>query len=261
MGQISMQQLVIDDISDAALFDLTTGDPAAVFERLQQLNFQIPVNQTRVYGGTSRFAFHLTQQDSEGSVTATNAVLDFNQLKMATGADVTTGSQVVPTMEKHTVDAAAGTVTLKKASSLVADSEKVLIATKGLTNSGKILERVASAPTADQYSIAAGVITFGDTNLKGKEVRVFYDYTATSAERASLRTSTKNKAYRFQAYGKVYDDELDKMVDVAIVIYKTQMLGTFSIDQQRKTATTNSFELAILDPGRADEMVIDIYAV
>lgn len=261
MPDISMQQLVIDDISDAALFDLTSGDPVAVFEKLQQLNFQIPVNQSRVYGGTSRFAFHLTQQDSEGSVSATNAVLDFNQLKVATGAELTSGSSVVPTMEKHTVDATAGTVTLKKAAMIVADSEKVIVATKGLTNSGKILERVASAPTADQYSIAAGVITFGDAGLKGKEVRVFYDYTATTASRASLKTTTRNKAYRFQAYGKVYDDELDTNVDVVIVIYKTQMLGTFSIDQQRKTATTNSFELAILDPGRADEKVIDIYAV
>jgi hypothetical protein len=97
--------------------------------------------------------------------------------------------------------------------------------------------------------------------LKGKDVRVFYDYNAPTANVASIKTTTKNKPYKFVAYGRAFDDELNEYFDVAIVIYKAQMLGTFAIDQQRKTATANSLELAVLDAGRADEKVIDIYAL
>jgi len=260
MTQLSTKRWVVDDISNGALFDLTTGDPVGIFEKLQQMNIQIPATQNRVYGGTSKYAFHLTEQNAESAITIQNAILDFNQLVAATGADLSTGSAVVPAMEKATVDA-AGTATLKHAAIIVADSEKVVVATKGLTNSGKVLERVTTAPTADQYSIAAGVITFGDTNLKGKDVRVFYDYTATQADVASVKTTTKNKPYKFVAYGRAFDDELNQYFDVAIVIYKAQMLGTFAIDQQRKTATANNLELAVLDAGRSDEKVIEIYAV
>ena len=260
MAQISMKRWVVDDISEAALFDLMTGDPVGVFDKLQQMNIQIPAAQTRVYGGTSKYAFHLSEQDAEASISIQNAVLDYNQLIAATGAELSTGEAIVPTMEKHTVGN-DGTITLKKASEMVVDSEKIIVVTKGLSNSGKILERVTASPTADQYTIAAGVVTFGDANLKGKDVRVFYDYTATQADVASIKTTTKNKPYKFVAYGRAFDDELNEYFDVAIVIYKAQMLGTFAIDQQRKTATANNLELAVLDAGRPDGKVIDIYAV
>jgi len=260
MGQISMKKWVVDDISEAALFDFVTDAPVGIFEKLQQLNFQIPANQARVYGGSSKYAFHLTEQDAEGGVTMQNALLDFNQLLAATGATASTGSSVVPTFEKQAVKS-DGKITLKKALSMVVDSEKIVVVSKGLTNSGMILERVTEEPTADQYSIAAGVVTFGDDNLKGKDVRVFYDYTSLNAEVASIKTSTKNKPYKFVAYGRAFDDELNEYFDCVVIIYKAQMLGTFAIDQQRKTATANSLELAILDAGRSDEKVIDIIAV
>ncbi|WP_135552108.1 hypothetical protein [Paenibacillus cymbidii] len=255
----STKRWVIDDIANAALFDLNTGDPVAFMDRLKKMTITIDAKQQREYGGTSRFAFHLTEQDSESAVQIENAVMDFNELIAATGASVSTGSSVVPTQELQTVSGSS-TVTLSKAASLVTDSEKVVVATKGLTNSGVQLSRVASAPTATQYTIAAGVITLGDTSLNGKDVRVFYDYTATSAEKASVVTTTKNKPYKFVAYGRAFDDELNVYFNVTVIIYKAQMLGTFTIDMQRKSATTNTLDLAVLDPGRADGKVIDIIA-
>jgi hypothetical protein len=243
------------------LFDLTTGDPVAFFEKLKKMTITVDAKQSRQYGGTSKYAFHLTEQDAESAVQIENAVLDFNQLIAATGASDTVGSTTVPFQEKLTADASTGVVTPTKAASLVANSERVIVATKGLTNSGVQLSRVASAPTATQYSISAGIITLGDTNLKGKDVRVFYDYTATSAETLSVTTTTKNKPYKFVAYGKAFDDELNTTFDVTIVIYKAQMLGTFTIDQQRKNATTNNLDLAVLDAQRADGKVIDIITV
>lgn len=260
MGQLAMKSFVIDDISKAAIFDPITDEPLGVFDLLQQLNFQIPVNMTRVYGGTSRFPFHLTQGDSEGSVSATNAVLDLDLLKVATGAEVTTGAIVTPAMEKLTVGS-DGTVTVKNATALVDGSDRVVVATKGLPNTGKVLSRVTTTPTADQYSVTSGKFTFGDEGLKGKDVWIFYNYTAQNATQASIVSDSKSKAVKFVAYGKFFDDELNKDIDVVVVLYKTQMLGTFAIDQQRKTATANSIEFAILDPNRADKKTIDIIVV
>lgn len=256
----STKQWVIDDISNAALYDLTSGDPIAFFERLAKMTIAIDAKQDRVYGGTSKYSFHLTEKDAESSVQIENVLMDFNELQAATGAETTTGSMVLPTFEKKTVDAIAGTVTLTHAAALVAASERVIVITKGLTNSGKKLTRVASAPTADEYTIASGVITFGDTVLKGKEVRVFYDYTATNKESLSITTTTKNKPYKFVAIGKAFDDETNEYFDVTIIIYKSQLLGTFTIDQQRKNATSNTLDLAILDANRPDGKVIEIVA-
>jgi hypothetical protein len=258
----STKRWVVDDISNAALFDLISGDPVAVFEKLKKMTITIDAKQQRQYGGTSKFAFHLTEQDAESAVQIENAVLDYNQLQAATGANITTGVTTVPFMEKLTVLVGA-TVTLSKGASLVALSDRIIVATKGLSNSGQILTRIASAPTATQYTISpAGVVVFGDTSLVGKDVRAFYDYTsAASAETASVTTTTKNKPYKFVAYGKAWDDELNQSIDVTIIIYKTQMLGTFTIDQQRKNATTNSLDLAVLDAQRTDNKAIDIIAV
>lgn len=257
---LSAKQWVVDDISNAALFDIENGDPSAYFERLNKLTLNIDAKQQRVYGGTSKYSFHLTEQDAESGIQIENALLDYNQLLAATGATLTTAATTVPHVEKLTV-LTGSTVTLSKGASLVAVSEKVIVATKGLTNSGAQLTRVASAPTALQYSItAAGVITLGDATLVGKDIRVFYDYNSTTASVASLKTTSRNKSYKFVAYGKALDDETNEWFDCIIIIYKAQMLGTFTIDQQRKSATANSIDLAILDAGRADGKVIDIIA-
>mgnify|MGYP001323086182 CR=1 FL=1 len=258
---MSTKQWVVDDISNAALFDLTTGDPMAYFERLNKMTINIDAKQQRVYGGTSKYSFHLTEQDAESGIQLENAVLDFNQLIAATGADISTGSKAVPKTEKFAVLTGA-TATLSKGSSLIATSDKLVVASKDHASAGMQLSRVASAPTAQQYSITAqGVITFGDTTLIGKTIRAFYDYTATNATSAAVKTTTKNKAYKFVAYGKAIDDETNTPFDVVIIVHKSQMLGTFSLDQQRKTATANSLELAVLDANRADDNVIEIIAV
>lgn len=257
---MSTKQWVVDDISEAALFELGTEDPVGFFDRLNKITVGIAANQQRVYGGTSKYAFHLSEQDAESNVQLENALMDFNQLLAATGATLSAGSTVVPMVEKLAVTGT--TATLSKGASLVASSEKVIVASKDHVNAGVQLSRVASAPTALQYSItAAGVITFGDATLTGKDVRVFYNYTATNASVASVKTTTKNKAYKFVAYGKAIDDETNTPFNCIIIIYKAQMLGTFTIDQQRKSATANTLDLAILDPNRADGKVIDIIAV
>ncbi|MCL6459572.1 MAG: hypothetical protein K6T85_16355, partial [Gorillibacterium sp.] len=92
---LSTKQWVVDDISNAALFDLVTNDPAAYFEQLNKITLTIAAPQQRVYGGSSKYAFHLTEQDAESNVQLENAVLDFNQLVAATGAELTTGSAIV----------------------------------------------------------------------------------------------------------------------------------------------------------------------
>jgi hypothetical protein len=137
----------------------------------------------------------------------------------------------------------------------------VIVSTKTHANAGVQLSRVASAPTALQYSITGGVITFGDTTLLGKDVQVFYNFTATAASVASVKTTTKNKPYKLVLWGKAVDDETNLPFDVIITIYKCQMLGTFSVDQTRKSATTSTLDLAVLDANRTDGKVIDIATV
>lgn len=260
-GTLSTKKWVVDDISNAALFDLTSGDPVAFFEKLKKMTIMIDAKQQRQYGGTSRFAFHLTEQDSESNIQIENAVLDYNELIVATGATLASGSTVVPNVNKYTVQA-GGTVQIDNGATMVALSDRVVVATKGLTSSGLKLDRIASAPTSAQYTISAtGLITVGDLTLVGKDIRVFHDYTSTVGETLSITTTSKNKAYKFVAYGNAYDDELNVYFPVRVIIFKSQMLGSFSIDQQRKNATTNTLDLAVLDAQRSDGKVIDIIAV
>jgi hypothetical protein len=253
---LSTKQWVVDDISNAALFD-ESDNPVAFFERLTKMTLSIDAKQNRVYGGASKYAFHLTEQDAESGIQLENAELDFNMLLAATGAELATGSVAVPFFEKLTV-AAGGTVTPSKAAVLVAETDKVIVVSKDHTAAGKQLERVSATPTALQYTIAAGIITLGDATLVGKDVRVFGSYTSVASTSASITTTTRNKSYKFVAYGKALDDSTEEWFDVTIVIYKAKMLGTFTIDQQRKNATANTLELAVLDANRSDGKVIDI---
>ncbi|ANY70410.1 hypothetical protein BBD42_30870 [Paenibacillus sp. BIHB 4019] len=255
---LSTKQWVVDDISDAALFD-ENENPVGFFDRLNKMTIAIDAKQQRVYGGTSKYAFHLTEQDAESGIQLENAVLDYNMLLAATGAELTNGQAVVPFFEKLTV-LSDSTVTITKGADMVANSDRVIVVSKDHVNAGKKLERVAATPTALQYTVAAGIITFGDATLAGKDVRVFGDYNSATASGASITTTTRNKAYKFVAYGRALDDDTNEWFDVVVIIYKAQMLGTFSIDQQRKSATSNSLELAVLDANRADKKVIDIIA-
>lgn len=257
----SAKKWVVDDISDATLFDLATGDPVAFFERLKKMTIAIDAKQQRVYGGTSKYSFHLTEQDAESSIQIENAVLDYNQLVAATGAAIASGSTVVPHFQKYTVLAGA-TITLANGATMVLLSDRIVVASKSHANAGVLLTRVGATPTATQYTItAAGVVVFGDATLVGKDVRVWHDYTSAVGETISVKTDTKNKAYKFVAYGNAVDDELNTTFPVRVIIYKTQMLGTFTIDSQRKSATTNMLDLAVLDADRTDKKVIDIIAV
>ncbi|QKS43328.1 hypothetical protein HUB94_00010 (plasmid) [Paenibacillus cellulosilyticus] len=222
MPEMSTKQWVVDDISNAALFD-ENDNPNAFFERLNKLTLNIDSKQSRVYGGQSKYAFHLTEQDAESGIQLENAQLDFNMLVAATGATLVTGATMeVPFYETLTVKAGS-TITLERAATLVADSERVVVVSKDHESAGKQLERVAAAPTAEQYTVAAGVITFGDESLVGKDVRVFGSYTSTTAQSASLTTTTRNKSYKFVAYGRALDDETREYFDVIIVVYKAQL--------------------------------------
>lgn len=255
---LSTKQWVVDDISNAALFD-ENDNPVAFFERLTKMTLSIDAKQQRVYGGSSKYAFHLTEQDAESGIQLENAELDFNMLLAATGAELVEGSVPVPFFEKLTV-ATGAKVTPSKAAVLIAETDKVIVVSKDHDAAGKQLERVTASPTALQYTIAAGVITLGDETLVGKDVRVFGSYTSATSTTASITTTTRNKAYKFIAYGKALDDTTEEWFDVTIIIYKSKMLGTFSIDQQRKNATANTLELAVLDANRSDGKVIDIIA-
>jgi hypothetical protein len=247
----------MDDVSAMTGFNLTDGAVNLFSDKLKKLTVTIDLKQQREYGGTSKYSFHLTEQDSESSVNIENAVFDFNQLAAATGSTSSVGAVIRPKQEKLTV--ASSAVTLSKAASLVADSQKVIVWSKSHANAGKVLSKVASAPGATEYTIASGVITFGDATLEGLDVRVFYNYTtAATGETLSIKNTTKNSPMKIVLEGSFLDDELNVRKNMTFIIYKAQLLGSFVIDQTRKSATSNSLDLAILDPDRADGKVIDI---
>lgn len=251
---LTNKKWVVDDISNAALFDTASGDPTAYFDRLKKITISIDTKQNREYGGTSKYSFHLTEQDSESNIQLENAILDYDQLIAATGATAAVGSKAFPAVELL-LSSGSGVVTPIKAATMIASSEKVIVA-----STGKQLTRAVSAPTSDEYTISAGVITLGDAGLKDSEIRVFYDHTVASTNSLAIKTTTKNKAYKFVAYGSYLDDASNTRINVVIIVHKCQMLGTFNIDMQRKTATTNSVDLAVLDPSRPDGNVVEILA-
>jgi len=165
------------------------------FGALQDVSIDFSFSSKQLFG---QYQFPIAFARGEGKITgkAKFANIDgplYNSCFF--GQTLSTGQKLWAYNEAGAVAAASPyTYTVANASAFDADLGVVY------ASSGLALTRVASAPTAGQYSLAAGVYTFGASD-SGKAILVSYSYTQTasgSGSRAVLSNKLMGVAPTFQ---------------------------------------------------------------
>lgn len=154
---------------------------------LQDLSIDIS-SDVKELRGRSQFPDDVAPADKKGTGKFSFGRVDvplFNQMFFAESK--TAGGTVMAPLEEHSVPASTPyTATVTNAVGFIADYGVSYI-------DGSPFERVASAPTAGQYSQAAGVYTFAAADA-GKAILISYSYTVASAG-ATVTVSNKHQGY------------------------------------------------------------------
>lgn len=151
----------------------STGNPV-MFGALQDANADFSGDLKMMYG-QGQYALDQARGKSKIDVKATFGFIDpvlFNSLYF--GGSIATGAVRMALGESGTIPASSTyVVTVVNAAAFVDNYGVVDMTT------GKFMKKVASGPTAGQYTVAAGVYTFAAADAS-KAVKIYYTWTDTS---------------------------------------------------------------------------------
>ena len=161
--------------------DVANSTPVQ-FGALQDVSVDFSFDSKELYGQNQ---FPLAVARGKGKVTgkaklARILARSFNDLFF--GQTLSTGQVLTAFQENGVVSATPFTVTVANSATFVED---LGVSYAGPANAGIPLEKVASAPAAGQYSVAAGVYTFASTDT-GVGVLISYRYTPVSTVGQSI---------------------------------------------------------------------------
>jgi hypothetical protein len=112
-------------------------------------------------------------------------------------------------------------------------------------------------PAQGQYSITGSVLTFNVADA-GKVIRVYYDTDTAVGSTIGVSASAIPGIYTLKAtarYLQNISDPAKTAYNISFVAYSVQLIGSLSVDMQRQSATSQSIQLDILDPGNGKNPV------
>jgi len=196
---------VQDYSTKAVLFQVKYATDCAIGEKYEK---------TEIKGGSDNQIQYTSYHSPTATFTAQLPLIDDNVVSVKTGATSTTGAQTNSFEKTYTVDASAGTVIID-VTPLSSTLKVYNVDTDD--NLGTEIAAVASAPTLEQYTIAAATLTF-NTGKKGSKVLVVCDYTTGATATGVKFISGKLPALiRITAKTKVEDKAGNKAIKTIIV--------------------------------------------
>jgi hypothetical protein len=251
-----MPSFVITNVGNAALYDPTTGAFVAGFSKLDSIQITIDSKMTEVYGGTSAYPLINILADRKPVIDLKGPEIPlgaYYRLLGATNTAADTSNPVqIPIVGALYTIPADGTVTLNPAVSTVNTNVDVVDEVDGT-----VFEKVASAPTAGQFSISGSTLTF-NTQDAGKTIRVYYDYDSTTGGNIGVSASAIPGIFTFKATAKYFQNVSDPAktaYNISFVAHSCQLVGTLTPNMQRQQAASQSIQLNILDPGNGKNPV------
>ena len=153
---------------------IVSGSQPIVFGALQDIQLDISAKNDMLMG-QAQFASAVGRGSMTIKGTAKIGALSMSIYTLMFGGTPSTGTTAIAYAEARSVPAATPfTVTVTNSATFVSDYGVVYTAT------GIPLQLVASAPTAGQYSVSAGVYTFAAADASAA-VQITYTYTSTTA--------------------------------------------------------------------------------
>lgn len=171
--------------------------------------------KTEIKGGSDNQIQYTSYHSPTAKFTANLPLIDDNVIAVKTGSQTKKGAQVNAFEKTFTVDASNGTVSLGTITPIVGTLKVYNVDVDD--NLGTEITPVASAPTAEQYSITTNVLTF-NTVKKGARVLIVCDYTTGSDAIGVKFVSGKlPQLIRITAKTKVEDKSGNKAIKTIII--------------------------------------------
>ena len=183
----------------ASFYDITTNALKVSLNTLKMTEVQTTGETVYSMGGRGNAKLVAFSGNREATVTIQDAIFDNEALSMLTGNGVNTAYSA-PIQKSFVATIAANTITLPTETGTFA----ILSVVK---NSTKVaFTKVASAPTAGQYSVASNVLTFNAADTG--EMTVVYTVTKTGATQIKVSSDKFAGTYRLVC-DVIVRDELD----------------------------------------------------
>ncbi|MEC0241980.1 hypothetical protein P4H66_19440 [Paenibacillus dokdonensis] len=245
-----MNPLVFDGVGTIWAHD-TEGNLKYLDEKINKVTFQAQFDWEKVMGGDSGYAFHYTAKDLADKVSIEVPRYSPALAELSQGAVTVEGPVSFDESEEGILSPTDG-YTVKKPSQykgiFTKGSEEVYLkdlATGKLTK----LNKVASTPTAEQYSITDdGKITSDESNDK-KNVIVIYKWDKTTGTKSGLSGTRRPKPFKLVHRFELLDDKSGHPVPCQLTIWRALGGGTLDISQERKKPTVNTMSVEIMEPG------------
>ncbi|MCL6605638.1 MAG: hypothetical protein K6T94_22470 [Paenibacillus sp.] len=244
-----MQPIVFDGVGTIAVTELD-GTLKYLEDKVNKVTMQMQLDWEKVMGGSSGYAFHYTAQDVQDKVSIEIPRFSTILAEISQGANTVEGSVDFDETEEGVLDATNGYTVkapTKFSGTFKAASDKVYLKD---TVTGKLtaLTRVASAPTALQYSIAADGKVTSDASNNGKNIIVVYKWTKTNGTKSTFTGIRRPKPFKFTHRFTLVNDKTGQDVPCQLTIWKALGGGTMDVSQERKKAQVSTVNLEIMEP-------------
>ncbi|MFF2015009.1 hypothetical protein [Paenibacillus sp. NPDC058177] len=245
-----MSSLVFDGVGTVSVYQ-TDGTLKYLDDKITKVTLQLQFDWQKVMGGDSGYAFHYTAQDLADK--ASIEVPRFSPIlaELSQGAETQSGEVKFDETETGVLDeSSAYTVKAptKFKGTFKVGSEKVSLKTEN--GDRKLLTKVATTPTAEQYAITPeGKITCDAAN-KGKAIDVSFVWTKEKGTKSGLGGRRRPKPFKLIHRFELTDDRTGDLIPCQLTIHKALGGGTLDVSQERKKPSTNTMNLEIMDPDK-----------
>jgi hypothetical protein len=243
-----MEPLVFDGVGTVHALDLN-GALKYIELKVMSVTAQLQLDWDKVMGGDSGYAFHYTAKDLQDKVSMEVPRYSPALAELSQGAENTSGSVDFDEAEDGILDPTNGYTVVaptKYSGTFKASSEKVYL--KDASGILTPLTMVVSAPTATEYVVtAAGKITSATAN-DNKIIVVTYKWTITNGTETGFGGTRRPKPFQLNHRFDLTDDRTGNLVPVQFKIFKCLGGGTLDVTQKRKSPTTTTIPLEIMEP-------------
>jgi hypothetical protein len=237
-------QYGIKEVCNLSFVSFTTNKPLFYVDYAEVSSNENSGTRLNMSAGQGNYKITSWDHSKESKFKVTLPEVDLKMLALLAGEDFAVGAANVFKREVLTVT--GGKVTLEETP--LDPTQLNVFALEGIRDNGTEYTKTATAPTGQQFTIAAKDVTFASTE-NGKQVVAFYQYTTTTtAQTISIKANKFTQAVKIFADGIWRDLETETDRAVKVNVFKARAMPNF-------TLTMSSTDFTKL------EIEFDLYAV
>jgi hypothetical protein len=227
-------QYGIKEVLNLQTYDFSTNNPLAFIDYAETTEIDNSGTRIDVTGGQGNYKLLCFDHSKTSSLKLSLPLADLTLLSLMMGDAVSTGAQNVMQREVWTVSGASS-ITLSNPP--VAGTTPTVYYLKDQRDNGTALTKVASAPTAGQYSITGSTITVNSAD-NGKQLVVWYQYaTPSTTTKFSMKANKFVQPLKLVGNGIIRDQVTGTDRASVITIYNARIQPNFNLVMSSTSAT------------------------